>query len=181
MRQWVFEDSLVRVALVDELLEITSESSYSDRTELLRAAKSEQEYIDQLYRSLDLIRKGAVTEESGDTVKDYQARSSERDSLLMLYFLKPVERSWAIWDSGTFRGTRKVSYRLSFLCCPIWIPLIVLPVYPALVIIRGPYRRHRRHKKGLCLKCGYNLTGNVSGVCPECGRPIRMAEPGKDR
>ena len=26
--------------------------------------------------------------------------------------------------------------------------------------------------KGLCLKCGYNLTGNVSGICPECGEKI---------
>jgi len=26
---------------------------------------------------------------------------------------------------------------------------------------------------GLCFKCGYNLTGNVSGVCPECGRLIQ--------
>jgi len=24
----------------------------------------------------------------------------------------------------------------------------------------------------VCLKCGYNLTGNVSGVCPECGTLI---------
>jgi hypothetical protein len=24
----------------------------------------------------------------------------------------------------------------------------------------------------LCGKCGYNLTGNVSGVCPECGTPV---------
>ena len=23
--------------------------------------------------------------------------------------------------------------------------------------------------KGRCRSCGYNLTGNVSGVCPECG------------
>ena len=26
---------------------------------------------------------------------------------------------------------------------------------------------------GCCYKCGYDLTGNVSGVCPECGRPIQ--------
>ena len=31
---------------------------------------------------------------------------------------------------------------------------------------------HRQRKKGLCLKCGYNLTGNVSGVCPECGEKV---------
>jgi len=30
-------------------------------------------------------------------------------------------------------------------------------------------RRRRRLKSGLCGKCGYDLTGNVSGVCPECG------------
>lgn len=24
----------------------------------------------------------------------------------------------------------------------------------------------------LCKGCGYNLTGNTSGVCPECGRPV---------
>jgi predicted Zn-ribbon and HTH transcriptional regulator len=24
-------------------------------------------------------------------------------------------------------------------------------------------------KKVLCIKCGYDLRGNVSGICPECG------------
>ncbi len=28
---------------------------------------------------------------------------------------------------------------------------------------------NRRRRSGLCVKCGYNLTGNVSGRCPECG------------
>lgn len=28
----------------------------------------------------------------------------------------------------------------------------------------------------LCVKCGYDLTGNVSGICPECGTPIRKNE-----
>ena len=27
-------------------------------------------------------------------------------------------------------------------------------------------------KDGLCVTCGYNLTGNVSGRCPECGQPV---------
>jgi uncharacterized RDD family membrane protein YckC len=30
----------------------------------------------------------------------------------------------------------------------------------------------------LCRTCGYNLTGNISGICPECGTPIgRQARP----
>jgi hypothetical protein len=27
----------------------------------------------------------------------------------------------------------------------------------------------KRHSRGHCWRCGYDLTGNVSGVCPECG------------
>ena len=30
----------------------------------------------------------------------------------------------------------------------------------------------RRRASGQCLQCGYPLTGNVSGVCPECGTAI---------
>ena len=30
-------------------------------------------------------------------------------------------------------------------------------------------RFDHRHREGFCTACGYNLTGNLSGVCPECG------------
>ncbi len=30
----------------------------------------------------------------------------------------------------------------------------------------------RRRPPGHCRKCGYDLTGNVSGRCPECGEPL---------
>lgn len=30
-------------------------------------------------------------------------------------------------------------------------------------------RAEQRREQGLCSACGYNLTGNVSGACPECG------------
>lgn len=47
--------------------------------------------------------------------------------------------------------------------------LILLPVYS---LVRGPLRRYRRSRRGLCVTCGYDLTGNVSGVCPECATEI---------
>jgi hypothetical protein len=33
-------------------------------------------------------------------------------------------------------------------------------------------RRLRAEREGGCVHCHYNLTGNVSGVCPECGSAI---------
>lgn len=36
-------------------------------------------------------------------------------------------------------------------------------------LLRNAIRQRRRHRTGYCRNCGYNLTGNVSGRCPECG------------
>jgi uncharacterized paraquat-inducible protein A len=35
-------------------------------------------------------------------------------------------------------------------------------------------RKSRQFSKiaGRCLKCGYDLTKNQSGICPECGTPV---------
>ena len=35
------------------------------------------------------------------------------------------------------------------------------------------FRRKRRRLANQCTHCEYDLSGNVSGVCPECGTPIR--------
>lgn len=34
------------------------------------------------------------------------------------------------------------------------------------------YRAVRRWRQGRCVACGYDLTGNASGKCSECGRAI---------
>lgn len=57
----------------------------------------------------------------------------------------------------------------------LWIPLLLLSVQPVIATIRGPLRRSRRRRRGRCLRCGYDLTGNDSGRCPECGEPHRAA------
>lgn len=54
-----------------------------------------------------------------------------------------------------------------------WWPLALLAAAPpALAALRASTRR-RRHRAGRCVACGYNLTANVSGLCPECGGPGR--------
>ncbi len=65
-----------------------------------------------------------------------------------------------------------------FFQAPLWALITVAAVYPTVAFIRGPVRRWRRRKKGACLKCGYDLTGNVTGVCPECGTAISETPKG---
>ncbi len=54
------------------------------------------------------------------------------------------------------------------------LPLcLLLGLYPAIVFVFARKRgRERARRQGLCIKCGYNLTGNITGLCPECGQKI---------
>jgi hypothetical protein len=58
-------------------------------------------------------------------------------------------------------------YRSCFL-----LLLVILLTYPCIFFVKKYLYQYLRNKKGLCIKCGYNLTGNVSGICPECGEKI---------
>ena len=51
---------------------------------------------------------------------------------------------------------------------PLWT-LILLALLPACWL----WLLDRRRPPGHCPKCGYDLTGNTSGLCPECGRAAR--------
>ncbi len=58
---------------------------------------------------------------------------------------------------------------------PFWFAFSVFATYPAIALttsICGLLRRERRRKQCLCEHCGYNLTGNESGFCPECGKSL---------
>jgi hypothetical protein len=59
------------------------------------------------------------------------------------------------------------------------IPGILLFIYPLLVLKQRirQHRRDQRRRKGLCASCGYDLTANVSGRCPECGTPVNSTIP----
>ena len=50
---------------------------------------------------------------------------------------------------------------------PLYLFLLAAGI-PTIILWRGD----RRHPPGHCQNCGYNLTRNVSGVCPECGSEV---------
>ena len=48
---------------------------------------------------------------------------------------------------------------------PIWMPFLMFALPTAFLW----HRDRRSFPPGACQRCGYDLTGNVSGRCPECG------------
>jgi hypothetical protein len=86
--------------------------------------------------------------------------------LSLVHALSPGGGRIPGFDLAGFHYYQSVNLRLIGvpLCFPSGVCLVVLGV-----AVRW-WRRQRR-RPGCCLVCGYSLTGNVSGVSPECGTP----------
>jgi hypothetical protein len=50
---------------------------------------------------------------------------------------------------------------------PLWLAFITFVIPTAIL-----WHRDRHPPPGHCQTCGYNLTGNTSGRCPECGEAV---------
>ncbi len=67
---------------------------------------------------------------------------------------------WFDWARHPSGKQSRVNVPLSFVFTALAIPTAIL------------WRRDRRFRQGHCQQCGYNLTGNESGKCPECGTEV---------
>ena len=68
------------------------------------------------------------------------------------------------------RPGEPVAYAVRDVFVPDWFVVALasaLPLWRTVVVARA----RRRRVRGRCPSCGYDLTANVSGVCPECGSP----------
>lgn len=72
-------------------------------------------------------------------------------------------------------GKRRLSQgHQYYLGISTWILAALLSIIP----FRAAWMAwHRRIPPGLCQGCEYDLTGNESGVCPECGTNVRKKLP----
>jgi hypothetical protein len=76
-------------------------------------------------------------------------------------------------DLGFRHGDNEAGGTYLALAVHHWLLIAMTAILPTFAVVRT-FRR--RQVKGQCPICSYNLTGNVSGICPECGTAIsRMA------
>jgi hypothetical protein len=76
---------------------------------------------------------------------------------------------------GHFEPLRKTISTRSVLAIRWWVLDALTALLPAVWLVQWGRRWYLRRLGG-CSKCHYDLTGNVSGVCPECGRKIAEAK-----
>jgi len=87
-------------------------------------------------------------------------------------FQYPLETRLDLWGPEPIRwlpsvGVSNPRLRRSILFSafiPFWC-LLPGAVIPTVIL----WRRDRTFPPGHCQSCGYNLMGNATGVCPECG------------
>ena len=79
-------------------------------------------------------------------------------------------RMYFVWPSIQHQSTG----RMGIISVPLWMPFAAIAVPTCFFWQRD--RRYRRRERGVCIACGYDLTGNTSGVCPGCETEIVLPE-----
>ena len=75
------------------------------------------------------------------------------------------------------RRGRQCTYTTQQLSFPIWLAVVAFAILPSKRFIAGMTDRTRQ-RRGLCQACSYDLQGNISGVCPECGLTVTTPSSG---
>lgn len=97
-----------------------------------------------------------------------------RIGTLDLRFAGPLNTDYGFhWARVNLNSTH------SFIEVPFWLFVVAAAAPTAFAFLSG----RRRIPAGYCRNCGYNLTGNVSGRCPECGAVVsaQVEEPKHDQ
>lgn len=81
-----------------------------------------------------------------------------------------------------YRGLFLVSIVFAILAGRLWLAALAA-LYIPYVVVDYLYNEDRRRRvlgvergRFICMRCNYDLTGNESGRCPECGL-LTMVEP----
>ena len=140
------------------------------------------------YFVVDVIRVGSKLNGGGDFFVDVlglQSEAGELDafykglawSMSEGYLTYPHQPSLPLSRRFSGRGWGLLGFFFGYntneihVTIPLWFPVLVFAALP-MVWVRSARQQRRRRSAGLCPACAYNLTGNTSGVCPECGTAV---------
>lgn len=82
-------------------------------------------------------------------------------------------RVWRLFHGDDSLTSRLHSTNLHTLLrtIPILMPLLSGTLVSCLIVFQNALLTPD-FRRGVCRKCAYNLTGNVTGICPECGTAV---------
>jgi predicted RNA-binding Zn-ribbon protein involved in translation (DUF1610 family) len=80
-------------------------------------------------------------------------------------FLPPV--------GGEYFPVVDIGGRVLYVACAYWLILVGCALSLCAFLV---FSIRRRPRPGVCRTCGYDLRGNVSGRCPECGELTGRSE-----
>jgi hypothetical protein len=99
-------------------------------------------------------------------------RDNPQDSTLLARDLRQASWCEMSWNGG---------FLFRWLTIPLWLLSAAFAAYPLISMTREYLMRRRAGGTHLaCTRCEYDLTGNTSGVCPECGMPVSAELNGRD-
>ena len=106
------------------------------------------------------------------TTKSMRDGIARRSPLSSWHWGKSARRSYGFEDSVF--PVSVTSKNLSFFSIPLYLPACVSGILlTGMLMLRWrANRKILRISMGMCPVCNYDLTGNVSGICPECGTVI---------
>lgn len=86
---------------------------------------------------------------------------------------RSVVRSNGVWFARTWPDMEHDPVLRTRFILPLWLVI-------AFCLLGAALLRHvaRRSRPGFCPECMYDLTGNVSGICPECGTAVALNQIG---
>jgi hypothetical protein len=77
----------------------------------------------------------------------------------------PESEISCVEPTGSLWPALMIDHGLWYLSMPYWLMMVCVGLPTGFLW----WRDRRRRPLGHCQQCGYDLTGNVSGRCPECG------------
>ena len=111
----------------------------------------------------------ALLGESG-ALHIYVVRGVDYSSVAGYRISAPSLSTWnwrtALWPTHHYYDKRPGGGEKDHVSIPLWMPLSASALASWLSFLVA---ERLRRKIGCCKNCGYNLTGNTTGVCPECG------------